>query len=257
MRQSNNKLSTPGAWTKGAFSLLSSVGIRVILAIFCICVFTGCDTVTGTKIPMHTGVLSKIDSIEVQVGVDEDFSVVLADNKRLDVNEMFWINMFGSGAGRIVGAEIAEARRTKEDAERAKTFRVAIAEINLQSLAQKTLVDGLQASLRFKSVTAVTEQAEQSSTGAGILRVRIENWGLYAGSRENATLQQVQVGLTATASLVGGDGKLAWEHRDHFTGGVHRSIGEYGSSPVLLTNEIEDTVRRYCARVVNEIRYAQ
>jgi hypothetical protein len=201
--------------------------------------------------------VAKIDNIEVRVSVAEGFSVVLADNGRLNVDEMFWINMFGTGVGRLVGAEIVESRRKKEDAERAKTFSAAIAEINLQRLARKALIDGLQSSLRFKSVTAVTEPTGPPPTGAGILRVRIENWGLYAGSREDATLQQVQVGLNATASLIGGDGKLAWEHRDHFTGGVHRSIGEYGSSPVLLTNEIEDTVRRYCDRVVNEIRYGR
>jgi len=252
MRQSNNKLSLTLSCSKGELSLISSVGIRVILVLFSISIFAGCDTVTGTKTPMHTGALSSMDNLEVQVRVDEDFSVILARNRRLNVNEAFWIGMLGSAAAGIV-----DSRRENEDAQRAKTFRMAIAELNVQGLAQKALVDGLQTSRRFASVTTVTEREEPSPPDSGILRVRIENWGLYAPSTENETLQQVQVGLNATASLVGGDGKLAWEHRDHFTGGVHHSIRDYGSSPAILKNEIEDTVRRYCGRVVNEIRYAK
>jgi hypothetical protein len=253
MRRSNNKLSTPAAWTKGAFSLLSSVLTRVILALFCISVFAGCDTVSGTKTPMNIGALSKINNLEVQVRVDEDFSVVLA-GERMNANDtLFLFNgaLHAASEGALLGI------RGQEDAQRAKNLHMAIAEIKLQSLTQKALVDGLQTSLRFKSVTAVNERAEKSPDGAGILLVRIENWGLYAGSKENASLQKVQVGLNATASLVGGDGKLAWEHKDYFTGGVHRPIAEYGSSPYLLKSEIEETVGRYCARVVNEIRYAQ
>jgi hypothetical protein len=70
MSRSNNKLALTPAWSKGEFSLISSVGIRVILFLFCIFVFAGCSTDTGTKKPMNISALSKIDNLEVQVRVD-------------------------------------------------------------------------------------------------------------------------------------------------------------------------------------------
>ena len=202
---------------------------------------------------MNTGALYKIENLDVQVRVDQDFSLVLASEVVNGYDALFLFN----GAADFVGRAVLKGIRANEDANLARTFREKIAAINLQSLTQKALVDGLQATLRFKSVTAITQGMEPSPTDRGILRVRIENWGLYAGSKENASLQKVEVGLNATCTLVGGDGKIAWEHKDHFTGGIHRPISEYASSPDLLIREIEETTRRYCSRVVNEIRYAQ
>jgi len=211
---------------------------------------------------MSADALSKIDNLEVQVGVDKDFSVVVSGEKANGLDFfMAYVWMTGGLVDKIVAgsvqANVSERSKVQEDALRAKNLRTAIAEINLQSLTQKALVDGLQSSLRFKSVAAVAERAEPSPTGAGILLVRVEDWGLYSDKSEDRSLQKVQVGLHATASLIGIDGKLAWERRDYFTGGVQRSFSEYGSSPGLLKNEIEETAGRYCARVVNEIRYTR
>ncbi len=203
---------------------------------------------------MNIGALSKVDQLEVQVHADKAFSVVLAGTQLNGLDALFAFDP-GGALARTVEA-VASATRSYEDAQRAKKFRAAIAEIDLQSLTQKTLVDGLQASLRFKSVTAATERPEPSPTGAGILRVQIDNWGLYADSVDNARLHKVQVGLNATASLIGGDGTLVWRHSDYFTGGEHRPIDDYVSSPDLLKSNIEEAVTGYSARVVNEIRYA-
>jgi len=253
MSLNNDNLSLTATRSKRESSSMSSVVIRVILVLFCISVFAGCDTATGTKTPINISTLAKIDNLGVEVRVDKDFSVLLA-GEELNGMDLFWVEM---PFGEVVGEAVLQGNRHNEDAERAKNFRAMIAEINLQLLTQKALVDGLQSSLRFQSVTSVTEREEPPPTGAGILLVRIENWGLYAGSTDNAKLQKVQVGLNATASLVGDGGKIAWKHRDFFTSGVHRPIAEYISSPSLLKSEIEETARRYCARVVNEIRYAR
>jgi hypothetical protein len=258
MRRSNNRnnLSTPTAGRKGASSFLLSVRILVILAIFCISVFAGCDTTTGTRTAMRSGALSKIDNLDVQVSVDRDFSVTLSGAKPRSLDEVHLI-LTSPKVIAIASVVISDSKREAEDAKRALAFRSTVAEIHAQSIAGKALVDGLQASRRFVSVTAVSEPQEIRPADSGILRVRIENWGLYADSRENAALDQVQVGLNATAQLVGAGGKRIWEHTDYFTSGLHRPISEYGSSPDLLKSEMEETIRRYCARVVNEIRYAQ
>jgi hypothetical protein len=210
---------------------------------------------------MDIGALSKIENMEVQVKVDKDFSVVVNGDRINGLDILFVsVQITGGLAGTLVGGGVENASggiKSRADAERAKKLQAVIAEINLQSLSQKTLVDDLQASLRFKSVTAVTDRADLSAFGAGVLMVEIEDWGLFAGGKENADLEKVQVGLDVTASLIGGDGKLVWKHNDHFTGGVHHPIGEYGASPGLLKSEIEEMVKRYCASVANEIRYAQ
>ena len=67
----------------------------------------------------------------------------------------------------------------------------------------------------------------------------------------------MQVGLNATASLIGYDGKSAWEHNDYFTGGAKHSFNHYRDSPDLLKSEITEMVQRYCTRIVNELRYAK
>jgi hypothetical protein len=87
--------------------------------------------------------------------------------------------------------------------------------------------------------------------------VRIEQWGLNSDKSEARSLQQVQVGLNATASLVGRDGNIVWERKDYFTGGTQHSFAEYRDSPALLKREINEMIQRYCMRLVNEIRYAR
>jgi hypothetical protein len=229
-----------------------------MLVVFCISLFAGCST-TGTKKPMNVGTLSGIHRLEVQVGVDKDFSVNVAGQEVNGIDFLLTAIALTGVPGKAVAAaseSVAQELRARKDAQRAKDLRAAIAEIDLQNLAQEALVDGLQTSPRFTSVTAVTREGPPPA-GAGVLRVRIENWGLYAGKSEARSLQKVQVGINATVSLFGADGKLSWERKDHPTGGVHRPIGEYGSSPALLRSEIEDTVKGYCARVVNDIRYAR
>jgi hypothetical protein len=204
---------------------------------------------------MYPGALSKIDTLEVQVRVDADFSVVLAGQ---EINAIDYLLIpFSSGVVGVTGEAALHSVRSAKDAERAKEIRGTIADIKPQSLAQNALVEGLKTSHRFKSVTAAFEWDQQPhNNAAGVLRVRIENWGLYASKSDDRSLQKVEVAINASASLFGGDGKLTWEHKDHFTGGLHRQVAEYSSSPELLKNEIEETIRRYCARVANEIRYA-
>jgi hypothetical protein len=201
---------------------------------------------------MKVNALSKIDNLEVQVRADKDFSVHLADEE-LNWNDYFWsqVPFFG-----LAGEFVLEGKRRQQDTQWANNIRAAIADINLQSFAEITLIDGLQTSLRFKTVTAVTHRPQPSAPNAGLLLVRIDDWGLYAGSKNNATLHKVQVGFSATASLVGGGGKLLWKRKDYFTSGEHRSISEYGASSDLLKNEFYETVTRYCVRLVNEIRYS-
>jgi hypothetical protein len=218
---------------------------------------------------MNIGAVSQIENLEVQVRADKDFSVDIAGEEvnAIDILLLpFALPPAGPpGLAGIVASDAlaaaadaaSQAIKRHEDDQRATKLRAAIAEINPQSLSQKALVDALQSSLRFKSVTAATEREEPSLSGAGILRVRIEKWGLYASKSEERSLQKVQVGIHATATLVGGDGEVAWQKSDFFTGGVHRPIGEYGSSPDLLKSEIDETVRRYSASVANEIRYAK
>jgi hypothetical protein len=269
MTQIHTKLSPASARSKGEFSSIPSAGIRLALGLLCVTVFAGCDTSTGTKTAMQAGAVSKIGKLEVQVSVDGDFSLTLAGAKPRGFKDVplsyVSVELWPKSKYRVtlmspesvVNGLALDSQRAAEDAQRAQTFCTTVAGIPIQSIAEKALVDGLQASRRFELVTAVSGPEGASPSGAGTLRVRIENWGLYADSRENATADLVQVGLNATAVLAGADGKRLWEHTDYFTSGMHRPISEYGSSPDLLKSEMEETARRYCARVVNEIRYAK
>jgi hypothetical protein len=243
----------------GKLSFLSFLAIRGSLLLLCIAFLAGCAT--GTKKSMNAGIVSEVENLDVQVRIDKDFSVALAKERLGGADALLAVlGLAGGLAGEamLVGTEsVAIEARGGRDAQRARKLREAIATIDLQSLTQKALVDGLQATLRFKAVTVASRPEARPPAAAGILRVRIEDWGLYAGANEKATLQQVEVGFNASTSLIGRNGRLAWKRTDYFMGGAHHPIAEYGSSPVLLKNEIEETVRRYCARVVNEIRYAK
>ncbi|MGA3182646.1 MAG: hypothetical protein ABSF38_20155 [Verrucomicrobiota bacterium] len=271
---SSNKLALPETWSKGAASPIFAE-IRVVLAVLGIAIFAGCDTDTGTKKVMQPGAVSKIDDLTVQVSVDRDFSLTLAAAKPRSLKEVpltFTAVRLGSlvspllsdsgppvvvvSPKSIAAAKEWDAQHAAEDARRAEAFRSKVAEIRIQSTAENALMDALQAARRFQTVTTVSVPQRASPACTGTLWVRIENWGLYADSRENAVLDQVQVGLNATAVLMGAGGKRIWEHADYFTSGIHRPITEYGSSPDLLKNEMEETTRRYCATVANEIRYA-
>jgi hypothetical protein len=264
MGRKNKKLAPPSAWPKGASSLVSPVEIRAVLVMLCISVFAGCatDTNTGTKKPMNIGALSKIDNLEVQVRADKGFSVDVAGQ---EVNAIDFLLLpvallGGIGGQAVAGAvdqNVSQPIKGREDAQRAKKLRETIADINLQSLAQKALVDGLETSHRFKSVTAATERAEPSASGAAILRVRIENWGLFSDRGEDRSLQKVQAGINATAVLVGADGQTIWQRNDYITSGAQHSFNEYGSSPELLKTDFTEIVKRYSARMANEIRYAR
>jgi hypothetical protein len=235
--------------------------LRLVLALLCISVLDGCETgTTGTKKEMNVSALSKFDQLEVQVSVDKDFSVVLAGQK---VNGIDYLLLSVALAGGIAGTAVASGvdsinvnSKAAVDARRAKDLREAISEINPQESVQKALVDGLQSTARFKSVTAASVGAG-SSADKGTFRVRIENWGLNSDKSEKRSLQQVQVGLNATAWLIGGDGKIVWERKDYFTGGTQHSFAQYRDSPELLKSEINEMIQRYCTRMVNEIRYAR
>ncbi len=238
-----------------------TLSFHLVLSVVLSLLLVGCVSSSGTKTPIKSGALSRIERLEVMVGVDKDFSVVVAGEKANGLDFfMAYVWMTGGLVGQTVAGavhgSVSEPRKLQEDEQRAKNLRAGIAEINLQSLTQKALVDGLQSSHRFKAVIASPESTERSPTGTGILRVTIEDWGLYADKSSERSQQKVQIGFHALASLIGLDGKVEWERRDYLTGGVQRSFNEYGSSPSLLKNEIEETATRYCARVVNEIRYA-
>jgi len=237
------------------------MSLRLVLSLLCISVLDGCETgTTGTKKEMNVSALSKIDQLEVQVSVDKDFSVMLAGQKVNGIDFLLLpLTVLAYPGGMVVAGAVDSINvhsKAAVDARQAKDLRAAISEINPQESVQKALVDGLQSTARFKSVTAGNVGAD-SSAGQGIFRVQIENWGLYSDKSEERSLQQVQVGLNATASLIGSDGKIVWEHKDYFTGGTQHSFTQYRNSPELLKSEINEMIQRYCARMVNEIRYAR
>jgi len=58
MTQIHTKLSPASARSKGEFSSIPSVGIRLALGLLCVTVFAGCDTSTGTKTAMQAGAVS-------------------------------------------------------------------------------------------------------------------------------------------------------------------------------------------------------
>ena len=242
---------------KGLFLCILTIISQVFVAVV---VFAGCATDTGTKTELNGAALAQMTHLEVQVSVLTDFSVVL-DREEVHGIDYLLLPVAMTGLGGLAVATGGEATlegvRDRKDAQRAKDLRTTIAEINLQSLAQEALMNDLRRAPRFQSVRAASGQDGLSPAGTAVLRVRIENWGLYADKSEDRSLRLVQIGLNSTVTLVDSGGRVAWEHRDHFTGGVHRAIGEYSSSPALLKREIEETVQRYCARVANEIRYAQ
>ncbi len=240
---------------------ISFVGFRLVLAVLCIGVLDGCETgTTGTKKEMQVRALSALDRIEVQVSVDKDFSVMLAGQKANGIDFLLLpVAVVGGAAGTAVAGAVDSinvSSKAAADARRAKGLREAIAEIDPQKSVQQALVDGLQSTGRFKSVTAANAGGG-SAAGQGLFRVRIESWGLNSDKSEERSRQQVQVGLRATAWLVGGDGKVLWEHKDYFTGGTQHSFAQYRDSPELLKSEINETMQRYCTRLANEIRYAR
>lgn len=239
---------------------ISFMGLRLVLALLCISVFDGCETgTTGTKKEMNVSALSKFDQLEVQVSVDKDFSVMLAGQTVNGLDYLLLpVAMTGIGGATVAASvdTISVNSKAAVDARRAKDLRQAVSDINPQESVQKALVEGLQSTGRFKSVTAANAGAG-SSVDQGVFRVQIEEWGLYSDKSEDRNLQQVQVGLHATARLLGSDGKTVWEHKDFFTGGTQHAFNQYRDSPELLKSEINEMIQRYCTRMVNEIRYAR
>jgi hypothetical protein len=206
----------------------------------------GCATTTGTKRELTASELAQIKALETQVLVEKKFEVYLARGK--DSSTGFLI-------GGVIGSMIESSAQSGADAKDTAQFQEMLGDFDCQSFVQQNLSEGLRGAKLFSTVTAVDPVVKGGDAAPNRLGLVIHQWGVMGGSLDK-TQKKALVGLTSTTTLTGPVGQIIWERTDFTTGGNFHTWDDFKASPELLRKEIEQAVRRYCLRVVNEMRFA-
>lgn len=206
----------------------------------------GCATTSGTKTELTARELAQIKALETEVLVEKKFEVYLARGRDASTG---WL------LGGIFGGAIQSGMQSDADAKDTAQCQALLGDFDCQELIKTTLAGELGGAKLFSTVTPVRPAGKAEAPVPNRLCLTVHQWGLMSGGLDK-TEKNALVGLTATTALTGPMGTKIWERTDFSIGGNYHRLDELKNSPELLRKEIEKALRRYCVRVVNEMRFA-
>ena len=137
----------------------TSYGVVVFLCVWGLC---GCaaSTTTGVKTELNPTALSQIKTLGVQVIVMEEFTVVLQQEGMLDA---------GFLAGGVIGTAIQSGMQKGADSSTTQKLQPMLSGLNCHNILSSRIVDGLQRSGRFNTISDLSTPPATTSTIDGVL----------------------------------------------------------------------------------------